>query len=130
MWEYGRYNIEVKGNVIKTNPHGAFNLESTKEFYPHLIETIKSLDDQWCIILEEILDFQGATHDALELANQFNREINSLNKTIHRVFVIKNRFKLDLSISVVSEIERQNPRIFSTYNEAYEYINSLKSIKK
>lgn len=130
MWEHAGYNIETNRNIIRTNPQGAFNVESTKEFYPKLIEVIKSLDYKQCIIIEEITDFQGATHDALELANKFNREINNLNKTIHRIFVIKNRFKLDLSLSIVSEIEKQNPRVFSSYAEAYDYINQIKSVQK
>lgn len=122
MFSHGNYELSVKDNIVNIVLTGSFNLEGSTKFCDELIEVIKSLNGNPYYIVQNVLNFEGGTPEAYKSADQANKWINENNPPIQRIFIIKDKTKLDIAMHEESELEKQNLLFFDTEEKAAEWL--------
>lgn len=123
------YSIEIEdNNVINVSLIGLFDLSSTKEYTNKMYQAIETLEGKPFYIILNILEYEGATPEALYEANKMEQSINNSNNLKEKIYIEKNNFFFQLSKHYMKEIAFQKRIHLNSLEEAKKYLKQKKDL--
>jgi hypothetical protein len=121
----GKYSIEIQGSLIYTKLSESFNHEGISLWINEMKEAINSLNGHSFIMLVDELSATGATPEALELANHYNKWLNSQALKAKAV-VYSSKIYREIDISKLTARKEQNIAFFDNISDAKIWLQQYK----
>ncbi|MGL1893024.1 MAG: hypothetical protein OCD02_15425 [Spirochaetaceae bacterium] len=117
---HGEFKVETKNNIINSILIGSFNVEGSKAYYKELEKAILDIKTDYYTLIN-LLKFEGATHEAYVIANNFNKRFNIEKPAIKRIIVINNDFLEIITKSEVHLAFMESTLVFNTMEGALNW---------
>lgn len=119
--KHGDYTISVEGQLIYTSLNGSFNEYGVSCWITAIKSTIAQFNGQAFTMLVNELNAQGATPEALNVANEYNEWLSTQNMKAKAVVYSSDTLK-DIDEKRLPSRKKQNVRFFSSIADARQWL--------
>lgn len=120
---HGLHSAQIADQVITSTLSGSFNREGCLAWVTRLKALIEGLDGRPFCLLIDTRDYEGGTDEALQLANEFNRWLNS-QPLVAKAHLITSQVLHAIAVERVPQLKYQTIKTFKCIDEAQVWLAS------
>ena len=120
---HGLHSAQVVDQVIMSKLSGSFNREGCLAWVTRIKTLIEGLDGRPFCLLIDTRDYEGGTDEALQLANEFNRWLNT-QPLVAKAHLITSQVLHAIAVERVPQLKYQTTKTFTCIDEAQAWLAS------
>lgn len=120
---HGLHSAQIVGQVITSKLSGSFNREGCLSWVTRIKTLIEGLDGRPFCLLIDTRDYEGGTDEALALANEFNRWLNT-QPLVAKAHLITSQVLHAIAVERVPQLQYQTIKTFKCIDEAQAWLAS------